>query len=101
MAGICEKIQRMGKGIASPTRYRIVEVLMGGPTSVSDIVAKVKLTQPAVSQHLRTLKGCGLVESTKRGQEVFYSLNARYMIDLLKYLTSDVQKCKAITPARF
>jgi DNA-binding transcriptional ArsR family regulator len=96
MNAMCEKIQRMGKGIASPTRYRIVEVLMEGPKSVGDIVAKVKLTQPAVSQHLRTLKSCGLVESTKRGQEVYYSLNARYMMDLLKYLTSGVENCKAL-----
>ena len=95
MSAMCDKIQRMGKGIASPTRYRIVEVLMDGPKPVSEIVEKVKLTQPAVSQHLRTLKACGLVQNTKRGQEVYYSLNARYMLDLLKYLASDVQKCKA------
>lgn len=95
MTGMCDKIQRLGKGISSPTRYRIVEVLMDGPKSVNDIVTKVKLTQPAVSQHLRTLKSCGLVQSTKRGQEVYYALNARYMLDLLRYLSSDVQKCKA------
>ena len=97
MSAMCDKIQRLGKGIASPTRYRIVEVLMEGPKSVSDIVSKVKLTQPAVSQHLRTLKSCGLVQSTKKGQEVFYTLNARYMIDILKNLTSGVQDCKALT----
>lgn len=97
MSAMCDKIQRLGKGISSPTRYRIVEVLMEGPKSVNDIVTKVKLTQPAVSQHLRTLKSCGLVESTKRGQEVYYSLNARYMVMLLKYLTSGVQNCKAST----
>lgn len=93
---MCDKIQQLGKGIASPTRYHIVEVLMDGPKSVNDIVENVKMTQPAVSQHLRTLKACGLVKSTKRGQEVYYALNARYMIDLLKYLSSDVQKCKAL-----
>jgi ArsR family transcriptional regulator len=97
MAGMCDKIQQLGKGISSPTRYRIVEVLMDGPKSVSDIVAKVKLTQPAVSQHLRTLKACGLVKSSKHGQEVYYALNARYMIDILKHLTSGVQNCKALT----
>jgi len=97
MKGMCEKIQRLGKGISSPTRYRIVEVLMEGPKPVGDIVETVKLTQPAVSQHLRTLKACGLVESRKRGQEVFYSLNARYMIGILKHLSSGVEQCKACT----
>ena len=96
MSAMCDKIQRLSKGLSSPTRYRIVEVLMDGPKAVSDIVSKVTLTQPAVSQHLRTLKACGLVESTKHGQEVYYSLNAKYMMGILKNLTSDMQHCKAL-----
>lgn len=103
MSAWCTKIQKLGKGISSPTRYRIVETLMDGHKSVGDIVAAVKLSQPAVSQHLRTLKACGLVESAKHGQEVYYSLNGRYMVSLLRHLTSGMTKCKALKsdkPAR-
>src|SRR5687767_12330723 len=90
----CDKIQQLGKGIASPSRYRILEFLISGSKTVTEIVAKVKLTQPAVSQHLATLKSCGLVESDKQGQEVYYSLNSRHILTLLKSLSSDIEKCK-------
>ena len=90
----CDKIQKLGKGIANPSRYRIVELLIGGDKSVGEIVTKMKLTQPAVSQHLRTLKLCGLVKSSKNGQEVHYSLNSKYMIDIIRHLSSNVSKCR-------
>ncbi|MBA3550820.1 winged helix-turn-helix transcriptional regulator [Patescibacteria group bacterium] len=94
MSEECEKIHQLGKGIASPSRYKILETLMSGSKTVNDLVSKVKLSQPAVSQHLATLKECGLVESNKKGQEVYYSLNAAHMLKVLKDLTSDVKKCK-------
>ncbi|MES2437052.1 MAG: metalloregulator ArsR/SmtB family transcription factor [Patescibacteria group bacterium] len=94
MTDFCKKIQKLGKGISSPSRYRILELLMTGPKTVSELVINIKLTQPAVSQHLATLRTCGLVESSKKGQEVYYTLDTRQMLTVLKVLTDDVQKCK-------
>ncbi len=99
MNDLCDKIQQLGKGISSPSRYKIIEVLMSGSTTVTELVSKVKLSQPAVSQHLSTLKACGLVESKKKGQEVFYSINAAYMLFILKHLTSDIERCKELPTA--
>jgi DNA-binding transcriptional ArsR family regulator len=90
----CDKIQQLGKGISSPSRYKIIEALIEGSKTVGDLVNNVELSQPAVSQHLATLKSCGLVISTKRGQEVHYSLNSKYMLTVLKQLTSGVERCK-------
>jgi DNA-binding transcriptional ArsR family regulator len=69
MSEMCDKIQQLGKGIANPTRYAIIKALMEGSKTVNDLVDTVGLSQPAVSQHLATLKMCDLVESTKYGQE--------------------------------
>lgn len=99
MVSICDKIQDLGKGISSPSRYLIIEALLKGEKTVTGLVKTVKLTQPAVSQHLATLKECGLVESEKRGQEVYYSLNAKYMLDVLRSLTLDVERCSRRTVA--
>lgn len=96
----CTKIQKLGKGIGSATRYQILQTLMEGRKSVTDIVKEVKLSQPAVSQHLRTLKSCALVQSSKQGQEVYYALNGKYMVGLLRHLTSGVAKCKALQPVK-
>jgi ArsR family transcriptional regulator len=94
MTDMCDKIQQLGKGIGSPSRYKILELLMDGPKTVTELVDKVDLTQPAVSQHLSTLRSCGLVDSLKKGQEVYYSLNTKQMLHILRSLTSDVEKCK-------
>ncbi len=94
MSDECKKIQDLGKGIASPSRYKIIEALMKGSATVNELVVHVKLTQPAVSQHLAVLKSCGLVESVKKGQEVYYSINTAYMLSVLRQLTSGIEKCK-------
>ncbi|MBX4198098.1 metalloregulator ArsR/SmtB family transcription factor [Candidatus Parcubacteria bacterium] len=97
MTDMCDKIQQLGKGISSPSRYKILELLMSGPKTVTELVDSIGLTQPAVSQHLATLKSCELVESIKKGQEVYYSLHAKHMLHILRSLTSDVEKCKKVT----
>ncbi len=94
MTDPCKKIQLLGKGISSPSRYTIIETLMDGSKTVSELVSKVKLSQPAVSQHLSTLKSCGLVMNAKKGQEVYYSLNAKHILEIMKVLMDDVKNCK-------
>jgi DNA-binding transcriptional ArsR family regulator len=87
MGDLCDKVERFGKGIGSVPRYRIVEALFGGGRTVSELVKKTKLSQSLVSQHLRVLKESGLVSDERCGQEVRYTLDAKYMITLLEQLT--------------
>jgi ArsR family transcriptional regulator len=94
MTDLCNEIQKFGKGIGNTSRYRIVEGLFKGKKTVSELVKVVKLSQPAVSQHLRTLKESNIVVDERQGQEVFYSLNTEYVLVLLKNLTAEVAKNK-------
>jgi len=89
----CDDIEKFGRGIGNASRYAIVEVLLKGPKSVSEIVAAVKQSQPAVSQHLKTLKETGLVSDERQGQIIMYSLNTGHMLKLLTALSKDVKKC--------
>lgn len=89
----CDEIQKLGKGIGTASRYRILESLLKGPLTVGEIVKSVKLSQPAVSQHLKTLKTCQLVSDQKRGKEVFYSVNVLHMAELLKHFVTNISKC--------
>ena len=84
----------MGKGIGNENRYRILEALMKGPRTVGEIAKKVGLPQPAVSQHLKVLKSATLVEDTRQGQEVLYSVNVSYMASLLKKLATSLPEKK-------
>ncbi len=94
MPDLCNEIEKFGKGVGSAARYRIIETLFKGPKTVSEIVKKVKLSQPAVSQHLKTLKANDLVTDERRGQVVYYSLNSEYMLLLLKNLVGEMRKSR-------
>jgi len=89
---LCDEIQKLGKGVGNGSRYAILEALMGGPKTVTEIVRQVKQSQPAVSQHLKTLKACELVVDEKRGQEVLYSINMKHMLALLKEFATKLRK---------
>jgi ArsR family transcriptional regulator len=94
MGDLCTDINKFGKGLGNASRYRIVEALLKGRKTVTELVAIVKLSQPAVSQHLKVLRESGLVVDERRGQEVFYAANGEYMLALLQKLTKNVKKQK-------
>ena len=94
MTDLCNEIEKFGKSIGSASRYRLVEALFNGEKTVSELVKITGLSQPAVSQHLKTLKIANIVFDERRGQEVFYSLNTKYMLGILKNLSEEVQKQK-------
>lgn len=97
MSALCDEIERFGKGIGNATRYTIIESLLKGERTVSELVAITKLSQPLVSQHLKTLKSSNLVSSVRRGQEVFYTVNNAYILDLLKNLTTEMKQQKKLS----
>jgi len=86
-------MEKLGKGIGNANRYRILEVLMRGSRTVSEVSASTRLAQPAVSQNLKVLKGANLVLDERRGKEVYYSVNVAYMAKLLQKLTRDIEEC--------
>ncbi len=88
-----KEIEDLGKGIGNSSRWRIIQVLLKGECTVSHIVKSVRMSQPVVSQHLKTLKSCNLVSAERKGQEIYYSLNTKHTIELLKHLLTDVSKC--------
>lgn len=94
MSALCDEVEKFGKGIGNTSRYSIIEALLKGERTVGELVLLTKLSQPLVSQHLKTLKTSNLVTSVRRGQEVFYSVNNVYILELLKNLTSEMQQQK-------
>src|SRR5260370_1160644 len=63
--------------IGEPRRREIIGLLNDGQEwAVNDVVARVKLPQPAVSKHLGVLRKVGVVNDVKRGQHRLYRLEA-------------------------
>lgn len=48
--------------LADPTRRAILSRLAGGEASVNEIAAPFRISQPAISRHLKVLEQAGLVE---------------------------------------
>ena len=54
--------------LADPTRRGIVVHLARGEASVSELVGRFSLTQPAISSHLKVLETAGLISRRRQAQ---------------------------------
>ncbi len=63
--------------VAEPRRRQILDVLAGGERPVNDLVARLQMSQPVVSKHLRVLREVGLVDVREEGRQRIYRLNGR------------------------
>jgi len=60
--------------IAEPNRRAILGLLVSSQQSVGEIERQLRMSQPAVSKHLRVLREAGFVESTVDAQRRLYRL---------------------------
>ena len=61
-------LDQVFQALADPTRRGMVERLVRGPASVSELARPLAMSLPAVMQHLQVLEACGLVRSEKTGR---------------------------------
>jgi DNA-binding transcriptional ArsR family regulator len=61
-------LDRAFQALGDPTRRAMVERLTHGPASVSELKRPLKISLPAVMQHLAVLETSGLVVSQKAGR---------------------------------
>ena len=61
-------LDRVFQALADQTRREMVERLIRGPASVSELARPLSMSLPAVMQHLQVLEGCGLVRTEKTGR---------------------------------
>jgi DNA-binding transcriptional ArsR family regulator len=54
--------------LADANRRAMVDRLLAGPASVSELAEPLPMSLPAVVQHLRVLEDSGLVRSRKKGR---------------------------------
>jgi DNA-binding transcriptional ArsR family regulator len=67
-----EKARRdVFQAIADPTRRAIINLVAYQPLNLNTIAENFDVSRPAISQHIKLLAECGLVELTKQGRERF------------------------------
>lgn len=62
------ELDRTFAALADPTRRAMVERLVQGPASVSELARPLPMSLPAVMLHLKVLEESGLVTSLKQGR---------------------------------
>lgn len=74
------------QGLANPTRIAIVELLREGELPAGKLIERLGIEQANASQHLAVLRAKQIVVSRKAGNQVYYSIRDRALIDVLDIL---------------
>ena len=74
------------KAVANENRLRILCLLDSGELSVSELNARLSLSQSALSQHLAILRRVGLVTTRRASQTIYYSLQGPNATGIIRAL---------------
>jgi DNA-binding transcriptional ArsR family regulator len=78
--------QSVLSALADPTRRRLFERLRRRPHCVGELARAYSISQPAVSQHLKVLRGARLVTVRPEGTRRYYQATPGGLLDLRAWL---------------
>ena len=80
-----ERIAPLLKALADPVRLRLLSLVAAhadGEACVCDLNDAFDLSQPTISHHLKVLHEVGLLDRSKRGVWVYYSIKRNALADI-------------------
>ncbi len=72
--------------LADPTRRAILARLADGDANVAELTAPFRVSQPAISRHLKVLEGAGLVSRSRRATARLSHLEAEPLREATEWL---------------
>lgn len=81
--GAYEAAGELLRALSAPLRIAIVTELAQESRCVHELVDTLGVAQPLVSQHLRVLRGAGVVRGERRGREIAYSLTDEHIAHIV------------------
>ncbi|MGB7859670.1 MAG: metalloregulator ArsR/SmtB family transcription factor [Acidimicrobiia bacterium] len=72
--------------LGDPHRRAILETLGRSESSVQELADELPISRPAVSRHLRLLKGAGLVSDRAEGVKRIYRLDDQGVEEVRRYM---------------
>ena len=91
IAGL-EAAAELFKVLGNESRLALVWFLSNEPRTVGALADEAGLSQPLVSQHLRTLRQAGLVTSAREGKEIRYALADQHVAHVVLDAIAHVQE---------
>jgi ArsR family transcriptional regulator len=86
------------KALADPTRRQILKMLREDDLPAGVIAEQFDMSWPSVSRHLAVLSSAGLVQATRHGQQLVYSLTTSVLVDIVAEL-ADMTRLNQPRPA--
>ena len=80
-------LQQTLKALADPTRREILNLLKSGTKSAGEISDHFDITAAAISRHLSVLKEADLIEDSREGKYIYYTLNASVLEEIMLWIT--------------
>ena len=80
------RLDRTFAALADPTRRAILSRLAGGEASVAELAAPFRMSQPAISKHLKVLERAGLVSRGRDAQRRPRRLEAKPLAEATEWL---------------
>lgn len=72
--------------LSDPTRRKILERLMLGPLTISEIKSPFKVSLVAISKHIKVLERAKLVRRQKMGREYMIRIHSQPLRDAHRYI---------------
>jgi DNA-binding transcriptional ArsR family regulator len=88
MSVVPSPITAVMKCLADPTRRSIFEAIARqGEVAAGALTQRASISQPAISQHLQSLKEAGLIAARKAGRHVYYRADPGGLSPLVQWMS--------------
>jgi len=87
------------KSLGSPLRLAVVTTLdENGPLCVHELVSRLGVPQPLVSQHLRIMRDADVVRGVRRGKEIAYEIADAHVAHVVRDAIRHTGENRSPTP---
>ena len=83
---MASRLDQTFAALADPTRRAILSRLASGEASVAELAAPFRMSQPAISKHLKVLERAGLVSRGREAQRRPRRLEAKPLAEATEWL---------------
>src|SRR3989338_5596842 len=77
---------KVSKALSDQNRIKILEMLSDGDRNVGEVAENLDVEENLASHHLRVLASLGFLSNNKKGREVYYRLNKKRFVTLIRDL---------------
>ena len=86
------RTQEIFKALSDPTRRQILKLLKRGSMNAGELAEVFPITKGSLSHHFNVLKSADLIRSSRRKQQIIYSLNTSVFEDTTALLLDLAEK---------